>query len=653
MRNRGLPSDLHSIVTAVATKLMGATTSNAVDISTEILAELVDVLNVDASFLRHNVQSIRATVLVAEWPLRPDKPEPDPLHTIYFADADPVFALCEHTKEPVVLRPASANEQYQRRINEASGIPGVSLASVPLLSGDITTGALGFIKYGDREWSQDELNALTVVATMFAQVQARLSVEDRLSYQAAHDDLTTLPNRRTLVAHLDGRLEAGELGPVPVLLFNLNRLKAINDYLGHAAGDQFIRDFAIGAREAIQGQGLIARLGGDEFVVVPASGMDLDMARQLAEDLRARLTDHVIIGGEVLNRTVSVGVATGVPGEDSSSDLLRRADEALLSAKGTGGGGIGVFCREMLVKRELRADVELHLPASIEADALTVVYLPEVDMLTGKILAVEALVRWQHPTRGLLLPDAFVPVAESANLAGELGKWVLKAACADMARWRARGVGLDAMLRINVSPAQLVAHDLVGTVSRTIDRFGLNGPAISLEITESMLIRDVASTKATLVGLTELGVDIAIDDFGTGFSGMGLLTTLPVGTLKIDRGFVRDLDTSADDLAIVRAVVGLAQALDLEVVAEGVETVGAARRLIVEGCSRAQGFLFCRPITAEATQRLLAKGYVDTTIAPTPSAHPNKPEQQVMSTVGGRWPRSTWPHAQRASRPKI
>ncbi len=616
---------------------MGATTGNAVDISTEILAELVVALNVDASFLRHNVHSIRATVLVAEWPPRPNKPEPDPLHTIHFTDLDPAFAMCEHGKEPVVLRP----------------VPGVSLASVPLLSGDSTTGTLGFIKHGYREWSQDELDALTVVATMFAQVQARLSVEDRLSYQASHDDLTTLPNRRTLVAHLDGRLEAGQPGPVPVLLFNLNRLKAINDYLGHAAGDQFIRDFAIGARAAMEGQGLIARLGGDEFVVVPASGMNLDAARRLAGDLKARLTDHVIIGGEVLNRTVSVGVATGTPGQDLSSDLLRRADEALLSAKGTGGDGIGVFCREMLVRRELRADVELHLPGSIEADALTVVYLPEVDMLTGKVLAVEALVRWQHPTRGLLLPDAFVPVAESANLAGSLGKWVLRAACADMARWRARGIGLDTVLRINVSPAQLVAHDLVRTVSRTIDRFGLDGPALSLEITESLLIRDVASTKATLVGLTELGVDIAIDDFGTGFSGMGLLTTLPVGTLKIDRGFVRDLDTSADDLAIVRAVIGLAQALDLEVVAEGVETIGAARRLVAEGCSRAQGFHFCRPIAAEATQRLLAKGYVDTMVAPTPSARQGKPGQEVMSSGAGRWPRSTWPRVQQVSRPTI
>ena len=452
---------------------------------------------------------------------------------------------------------------------------------------------------------------------MFAQVQARLNVEDQLRYQAEHDDLTALPNRRTLLAHLDYRLTGKRPGPVSVLLFNLDRLKAINDYLGHAAGDQFLRNFATRTTEAMEGQGLIARLGGDKFVVVPAAAMDLDTAKQLAESLSRQVKDHVTIGGEILNRTVSVGVATGLPGKDSSVDLLRRADEALISAKGTGGDSIGVFSAEMLTRREFRNDIELHLPAGIETDALTVLYLPEVDMPTGRVLAVEALVRWQHPTRGLLLPDEFVPVAESINLAGELGNWILHAACAHLAGWRARGVGLDTMLRINVSPAQLVTHDLVNTVERTLEKFGLDGSSISLEITESMLIQDVVNTRATLVGLTELGVDIAIDDFGTGYSGMGLLRTLPVGTLKLDRSFVLDLATSVDDLAIVRAVIGLAQALDLNVVAEGVETEDAAQVLLDEGCSHAQGFLFCQPIPAEATERLLAKGFVPVRIKPT------------------------------------
>jgi len=609
------PKDLAAIVTEVATKLMGATVATSADISTKILADLVGFLNVDVSFLRYNDRSIRATVLVAEWPPRPDKPDPDPLQTIYFADADPIFALCENAKEPIILRPEVANEDYQRTISEASGVPAISMAGVPLLSGDVTTGVLGFVKYGDRKWRQDELNTLTVVAMMFAQVQARIAVEDQLRHQAEHDDLTALPNRRTLLAHLDQRLTESQPGPVSVLLFNLDRLKAVNDFLGHAAGDRFIRDFAMRATEWMAGQGFIARLGGDEFVVVPAAEMGLEEARGLADSLSERLTDHVTIDGEVLNRSVSIGVATGAPGKDSSVDLLRRADEALLSAKEAGGERIGVFSGEMIARRELRTDIELHLAAGIETDALSVVYLPEFDIKTGKVLAVEALARWQHPTRGLLLPSDFVPVAESINLAGELGNWILNAACADLAAWRAQGVGLDVMLRVNVSPAQLVAHDLVNTVSHTIDKFGLDGASIGLEITESLLIRDLANTKATLVGLRDVGVDLAIDDFGTGYSGMGLLRTMPVGTLKIDRGFITDLASCGDDLAIVRAVLGLAHALDLVVVAEGVETEAAARILLDEGCWRAQGFLFSPPISADDTQRLLAKGSVAIDIA--------------------------------------
>ncbi len=446
------PLNLNAIVTLVATRLLGATTANVAAISTQVLADLVDFLDVDVSFLRHNDHDIGATVLVAEWPPRQDVPDPDPLHTIYFADADPVFALTENARAAVILRPDSLPEQYRQTIGAAGGVPEISMAATPLLAGDVTTGLLGFVKFGDRAWADDEINALQVVATMFAQVQARMTVENRLTYQAAHDDLTALPNRRTLLAHLDARLAAGQPGPVPVLFFNVDRLKAINDYLGHAVGDQFIRDFAAGARAALGGRGLIARTGGDEFVVVPAAAMDATAARALAESLSARLTDNVHIDGEVLHRTVSVGVATGVPGVDSCLDVLRHADEALLSAKEAGTDRIGVFSGEMLSRREFRAELELHLQHAIETGALTVVYLPEIDMVTGNVLAVEALVRWPHPSRGLLLPDKFIPVAESLNLAGQLGEWVLNAACADLARWRAHGVGAGTMLRVNVSP---------------------------------------------------------------------------------------------------------------------------------------------------------------------------------------------------------
>jgi diguanylate cyclase (GGDEF)-like protein len=605
-----VPSSLELVFTSVAAQLMGVDSATSVEVSQRVLADLVEYLDVDVSFLRHNDHRIRASILVAEWPLRPGIPDPDPLGVVYFADADPVFALAEHQKEPVVFRPEPATDDYQRTINESRQIPATSMACVPLLSGDITTGVLGFIKFGDRDWSPEELNALKAIASLFAQVQARVLAEEQLRHLAEHDDLTGLHNRRALLAHLDARLAAGQRGPVSALFFDLDRLKAINDYLGHNAGDRFIRVLAERLREGAGGPNLIARLGGDEFVVVPATPMDADTAEALANRLQSTLCERVAIDGEMLMRTVSIGVALGVPGHDTTSDLLRRADQALLTAKNSGGNTVAVFSDDMSLDSAFRNDIELHLQSVIENGSLLLHYLPEVDMRTGEILATEALVRWQHPTRGLLAPDSFIGVAESINFAGELGRWVMRSACAEFARWRSRGVGHHAVLRINVSPVQLVTDGFVGSVAGIISEFGLDGGSVCLEITESVVVQDIETTRITLAGLKQVGVQIAIDDFGTGYSVLSHLKSLPVDTLKIDKGFIRDLGSNPGDLAIVRAIIALAEAFGLQLVAEGVETETAALTLLHHGCYRAQGFLLSRPILGDAMEALLARGRI-------------------------------------------
>ena len=605
-----MPASLDLVVTAVATKLMGVNAATATDVSRQVLADLIEYFAVDVSFLRHNDHEIRATRLIAEWPLRPDIPDPDPLGVIYFADADPVFALCEHAKEPRVFRPEPATDDYQQRIEESTAVPATSLAAVPLVSGDVTTGTLGFVKFGDRTWLPEELNALKAIATLFAQVQARVGAEEQLRHLAEHDDLTGLYNRRALLAHLDSRLVAGQPGPVALLFFDLDRLKAINDYLGHTAGDWFIRVLAERLRETDEEPSLIARLGGDEFVVVPAAPVDAANAEALAIRLQSTLSERVAIDGEMLTRTVSIGIALGLPGRDTTSDLLRRADQAVLTAKGAGGNKVAVFSDDMSLKSEFRNDIELHLQSVIENGSLVLHYLPEVNMRTGEILAAEALVRWQHPTRGLLSPDSFIGVAESINLAGELGRWVMRAACAEFARWHSHGVGLDAVLRINVSPVQLVTDGFVDTVAGIIEEFGLDGGSVCLEITESVVVQDIETTRITLAGLKEVGVQVAIDDFGTGYSVLSHLKSLPVDTLKIDKGFVRDLGSNAGDLAIVRAIIALAEAFGLQLVAEGVETEAAALTLLRHGCQRAQGFLLSRPIVGTEMEALLAKGRI-------------------------------------------
>lgn len=607
----GTADGLENLVTHVATQLMAVDAATSAKVSQEVLGELVQSFGVDVSFLRYNDHSVRATRLIAEWPVRPFIPDPDPLGVVYFADADPVFAAAEHAKEPVFFRPDPIPEDdYQRLVEEGTGMALTSMASVPLLSGDTTTGCIGFIKFGIKDWSPEELNALKAIASLFAQVQARVVAEDQLRYLAEHDDLTGLHNRRALLAHLDERLRAGEAGPVSVLFLDLDRLKAINDYLGHHAGDWFIQAFAERLREETGEGDVIARLGGDEFVIVPAGPVDAETAEALANRLQDALRDRVTIGGEMLTRTVSAGVALGVPGRDTTSDLLRRADQAVLNAKNAGGNKIAIFTDEMSLKSEFRNDIELHLQSVIDTGSLILHYLPEVDMRTGKILATEALVRWQHPTRGLLLPDSFIHVAESINLAGELGRWVMRAACEQFSLWHASGIAKDAVIRINVSPVQLVADGFVESVADTIAEFGLDGRSVCLEITESVVVQDIETTRITLAGLKEVGVRIAIDDFGTGYSVLTHLKSLPVDTLKIDKGFVLELGTNPEDLAIVRAIIALAEAFNLELVAEGVESPTAAVTLLQHGCHRAQGFLLSRPIPGDAMAELFAKKFI-------------------------------------------
>jgi diguanylate cyclase (GGDEF)-like protein len=599
---------LDRLVTNVAVDLMASTAATSVKVAQGVLADMVEYFDVDVSFLRYNDHSIRASLLVAEWPERPDVPVPDPLGVVYFAAADPVFAESEHGKKPLVFRPD--DEDYQRRIEEGRNVPQTSMAAAPLVSGDVTTGVLGFVKFGDREWLPAELNALEAIGSLFAQVQARVAAEDRLRYLAEHDDLTGLFNRRALLDHLDARLAPNSPGPVATLFFDLDRLKTVNDYLGHNAGDWFIRVLADRLQQGTKRPSLIARLGGDEFVVVPAAPTTAEQAEELANHLLGVLRERVAIDGEMLARTVSIGVALGVPGSDTTEDLLRCADQAVLEAKAAGGNRVAVFTDEMSLQAALRNDIELHLQSVIETGALFLRYLPEVDMRTGEVLAAEALVRWEHPTRGLLSPAAFIGVAESINLAGELDRWVMRTACAEFARWRSHATGADIVLRLNVSPVQLVTAGFVDSVASILAEFSLDPAWVCLEITESVVVQDIETTTVTLSGLRDVGVQVAIDDFGTGYSVFSHLKSLPVDVLKIDRSFVTDLGNNPDDLAIVRAIIALADAFGLQLVAEGVETEIAASTLLRLGCSRAQGFLLSHPLSGDEMLQLLADGRV-------------------------------------------
>jgi diguanylate cyclase (GGDEF)-like protein len=606
-------------VASVAAQLIEANAFTARTVSEEVLARLVQRFDADTGFLRHNDQTIGASKLIAEWPPRPNRPDPDPLPIVDFTSADDVFAPCVHGKEPLVIQPtepvvirppASTNYAYKafrRQVTGKRRIATPSVAAAPLVSKAATTGVLGFASFRGRRWKQAEVSTLGEVASLFAQLQARIAAEEMLRYLAEHDELTGLHNRRSVFTHLSTRLAAGCRGPVAVLYLDLDRLKSINDYFGHAAGDYYLRVFAERLQASMQGLGTIGRIGGDEFLVIPDRAMLTETAESLAQRLQTTLRGPLNIGGDVITPSVSIGMAAGRPGRDDTADLLRRADEAALTAKRAGGNQVAVCTDHISRNIVLRNDVELHLQAGIDSDALLLHYLPEVDLRTGVILGAEALVRWRHPTRGLLLPDSFIGVAESTNLAGELGRWVMRSACAEFSRWQSLGVGRNVTLRINVSPRQLVIPGFVHTVADIIDEFGINADSVCLEITERAVVHEIETTRRTLAKLKEVGVQIAIDDFGTGYAVLSHLKSLPVDTLKIDAGFVRDLDTNASNLAIVRSILVLAEAFGLQLVAEGVETPAAAMTLIEHGCHRAQGFLFSRPVAGEDMQSLLSR----------------------------------------------
>jgi diguanylate cyclase (GGDEF)-like protein len=611
---------LEQLVVAAAARLMAANAATAATASREVLELLVDYFGVDVSFLRHHDHATRASILIAEWPVT-EIPNPDPIGVVYFEDADAVFKHSETFKKPAVFRPDDADYfEYQQRIADGRNVHQMSLAAAPLLAGDVTTGTLGFVKYGDREWNDDELNALEAISSLFAQVQARVKAEEQLRHLADRDDLTGLYNRRALLDHLERLLTAGSSGPVTVLIFDLDRLKTINDHLGHTAGDWFLKVLAERLAERAGPRAVVARLAGDEFVVVPADRLAPATAEALGRDLLNAASERISLDGEVLTRTVSVGVAQGFPGLDTTSELLRRADLALLTAKAAGGSRVSLFTDEMSDEAEHRTDIELRLPSAIQDGELYLRYLPEVDMRTGDVLAAEALARWDHPTRGPIPPSLFIAVAESINMAGELGRWVLRTACSEFAALRARGVGVGAVLRINVSPVQLVSAGFAELVAATMREFGLEAGSICLEITESVVVQDIETTSITLTELKNAGVQIAIDDFGTGYSVLSHLKSLPVDVLKIDRSFVTDLGSNPDDLAIVRATIALAEAFGLQLVAEGVETEVAAITLLRHGCHRAQGFLLSPPISAAELGELLDSGRVSAQFSAPPGA---------------------------------
>ncbi|WP_410638110.1 EAL domain-containing protein [Amycolatopsis sp. lyj-346] len=436
--------------------------------------------------------------------------------------------------------------------------------------------------------------AAMAVVTSFTDITETRAISAQLAHDATHDPLTRLANR-TLVL---GRLDVRERGAVTVLFLDLDKFKVINDSLGHSVGDQVLRIVGERLRRGSGREDLVGRLGGDEFVVVTAEVTDPGEVHALAEHLRAALTEPIGVLGRQLHLDASIGVVlVGRDDRRSAEDLLRDADVAMYQAKTLGRGRHHFFdvCLRERMQRRLRMEQDLR--DAVHDGQLWPAYQPVVDLRTGEMVAVEALLRWTHPRHGAIPPSEFIPLAEESDLINVIGKEMLRATTRELAARRVHH-GLDLTLKVNLSTRQLDDPHLVAAVQDALAATGLPAGALCLEVTESALMRDQQAAAEVLASLRSLGVLLAIDDFGTGYSSLAQLRRLTLDTLKIDRSFITGIAESRDAEAIVTSIIAMAHAVDLTVIAEGVESAEQLELLRRLGCDQAQGYHLGRPVPA-------------------------------------------------------
>ena len=383
-----------------------------------------------------------------------------------------------------------------------------------------------------------------------------------------------------------------------VIFIDLDRFKIINDTLGHHVGDLLLIEVANRLRSCVRESDIVARLGGDEFVVALTSlTTDMDAAH-VAKKIIAILDTPCTIEGKLLHTTPSVGISLFPDNGEDVDGLMKNADTAMYCAKDKGRNNFQFFSATMTAAATERLEIERDLRSALKNNEFELHYQPQVCASLGLVRGVEALIRWHHPERGLIPPLKFIPIAEECGLIEAIGGWVLEEACRQMAQWRKAGFGLK-HVAVNLSAHQLRSPDLASHVKRVITRFGLAPGELELEITESVAMEDPERAIGQLRLLRESGVDLAIDDFGTGHSSLAYLKLLPIHTLKLDRAFVRDLETNENDAAISSATIALAKILGLRVVAEGVETEAQRNFLSNQACNLLQGYLFGKPEPAD------------------------------------------------------
>jgi diguanylate cyclase (GGDEF)-like protein/PAS domain S-box-containing protein len=425
--------------------------------------------------------------------------------------------------------------------------------------------------------------------------------EEKVHELARFDSLTRLPNRNMFLAELHRSVARSQRHNTPfaVYFIDLDRFKTINDTLGHSAGDELLKAMAQRLREAVRQNDLVARLGGDEFVVIVEGESGAAGLASIANKLLAAIGEPIMLHGHRFLVTGSIGIAVFPSDGDDSATLLKHADAAMYLAKEKGKNNVQFYTAELADLAARQFELESALQLALTRGELLLHFQPKIDIAGGRMVSIEALLRWQHPTRGLVPPMEFIPLAEERGLIVPIGRWVIQAACRQIRDWRDLGLRVPPVA-VNLSARQFASDTLVDDFIEAMKQYEVAASDLEVELTESVLMADPERANQVLQQLHGLGVRISIDDFGTGYSSLSYLKRFPAQTVKIDRSFIRGLPSDADDIAIIEAVIAMAHSLGLAVVAEGVETdeqLSALRRL---GCDEAQGYLLGRPMPASA-----------------------------------------------------
>jgi len=554
----------------------------------------------------------------------------DPVDTFYMV-AIALFALAGAAQEAVTVSAQEAPDVTRRRATWA-----------PYTASAVGFGLLIVVEHNDAFFPNLSLAITAVLLALLVSVRQYLAQHDllrtqgQLSHQSLHDALTGLPNRSLVLDRAEQILaRARRLGvPTTALFMDVDGFKQINERYGHKGGDEVLRRVASRLQSVLREGDTVGRLGGDEFVMLLDCAAGDVVPELVAERILTVVREPIELsapGRSPLSVTASIGIATARPA--SAEDLLQDADLALYEAKAAGKDGYALFESAMQVAAQDQIELEADLAEALDADQFFLVYQPILDLGSERVVGVEALLRWQHPTRGVIAPDVFIPIAEADGLIVPIGRWVLNQACTQAATWRRRGYALD--ISVNVSARQLEHDSLIEEVREALDHSGVEPETLILEITETVLMRKPDATVRLLGELKALGIRIAVDDFGTGYSSLAFLRRFSVDSLKIDRSFIRGLEVATDTNAqfppdalndptfihnlalaneaqtLTHTLIQLGKALGLRTLAEGVEQPSQVRQLQHEGCDLAQGFLFAQPLTPDAVEVFLDEGAAD------------------------------------------